>query len=331
MGEWIKFNFWDWRESDWEDYDIQMDINYNIKYEKQKQMKLSGVRSDYFVHILDIAMLNKYKRRKLGSQLLEALIFGFPSGSKFGVECPATNTVAVKCFTKCGFTIARIDNQHKYKMTMESKYSFSLFQSFRRDSMQTIQRPKIINIESNENESEDDQLQQPQNIIQKAIDHESIDDEESIDGHLPRDDDQEDDDDDDVDSEHQGFDAMQSMQPSVIHQSGQDIMGGIGPLFYGSMASQNNINMHNMHSFVYNKLHQLNLEKYNHIFMDFNIDKNALLHLDPSVVEFMINDENDRNKFLKWLNKYKGSQQKEKPTKAPQQKATHTHTHTDTD
>eukprot|EP00483_Globobulimina_turgida_P013373 UN13397 len=83
---------------------------------------------------------------------------------------------------------------------------------------------------------------------------------------------------------------------------------------------------------------QLHLTRYHNIFMEFNINKDALLHLDPSVVEFMINDENDRNNFLQWLNQYKLSNTNtntniktdtSKPSKPPQQQCMNVKTHDD--
>merc|ERR550539_922098 len=149
--EWMKFNFWDWREADWEDYDIENvhSGGNNSKYEKQKLAKESGVRSDYFVRILDLCVLHDCVQRGLGSQLLKSLIYAFPSGTRFGVEVPATNTVAVKCFTRCGFSISRIEqgSDAKYKMRAESHFSFDSYLSFVRNSCVTP--PKVINMMQN--------------------------------------------------------------------------------------------------------------------------------------------------------------------------------------
>ena len=57
--------------------------------------------------------------------------------------------------------------------------------------------------------------------------------------------------------------------------------------------------------FVYNVLSDLKLLKYNATFTDFNVNKQALLHLDPSVVKVMISHKKDRNKFINWLKEYK--------------------------
>merc|ERR1712154_435083 len=65
----------------------------------------------------------------------------------------------------------------------------------------------------------------------------------------------------------------------------------------------------NSSTFVFDVLRQLGLIQHHHVFVDFNIDQEALLHLEPAVVEFMINNEDDRKKFLKWLSAYKTSQQ----------------------
>ena len=151
--EWMKFNFWDWRESDWEDYDTDniYSIGSNGSYERRRMLRESGVRVDNFIRILDICISPFYQNKGLGSQLLQSLIYAFPSNSKFGIEVNAENTTATKCITKCKFKIARMEQQYgmRYKMTTESNYTFSQYQSFLNNSQVVIPKPITIQISSN--------------------------------------------------------------------------------------------------------------------------------------------------------------------------------------
>merc|ERR1712129_545561 len=144
-----KFNYWDWREADWEDYDAQS-VYANNKYERQQKLKESGGGCDYFTHILDVVVLSQCVQKGLGSQLLQALVFAFPSGTRFGVEVPATNTIAVKCSTKCGFSIARVEQgaDTSYKMTAESQFTHARYVSFVRNSIVSTSMPKAENVGS---------------------------------------------------------------------------------------------------------------------------------------------------------------------------------------
>merc|ERR1712228_440460 len=336
--EWMKFNFWDWRESDWEDYDIDNVYNNmnnsNSKYEKKKLAKESGVRSDYFVRILDLCILNNCTQRGLGLQLLQSLIYAFPSGTRFGVEVPAINTVAVKCFTKCGFTIARVEQggDTKYKMTAESHYTYDAYLSFVRNSCVTslkIQNIATNNISQQQKEakhkrtavvddSDDQRLDKllsdsPQRV--SAINRGSI---KQIKGGYGGDT-------DDIEATEEYDDDSEDDPIPEMQQSGSDILGNM--MFqYPAIP--------NSSTFVFDVLRSLNLSQHHHVFMEFNINQEALLHLDPSVVEFMINNETDRKKFLQWLSAYKLQQtesNKQKPSKAPQQPPSTDHDTTEID
>eukprot|EP01084_Bolivina_argentea_P250158 419058_1 len=57
--------------------------------------------------------------------------------------------------------------------------------------------------------------------------------------------------------------------------------------------------------FVENVLKELGLYMYNLRFVEFGIDQNALLHLEESIIECIMEHENDRVTFLKWLETYK--------------------------
>merc|ERR1712129_381758 len=127
-----------------------------------------------------------------------------------------------------------------------------------------------------------------------------------------------------VDDDIDGIDAnvIETMEDSgsntdddnAIVDGGSDILGNMMfqyPLVSGS--SNNNFN------FVSDALRRLGLSHHHHVFVDFNIDQAALLHLDPSVVEFMITNDMDRNKFLQWLAEYKVQQTQ--PSKAPKQQS----------
>eukprot|EP01083_Nonionella_stella_P067991 180211_1 len=260
--EWTKFNFWDWRESDWEDYE------HHTKYARQRILRESGVRCDYFVHILDLAIETQLAHRGAGSQLLQCLVYAFPSHSKFGVQVPAANTPAVKCFTKCGFTIARVEQSLNvvdttYKMTAESSFSIASYRSFVHNSIVSQAKESACNEQEEERVSLVDPPQLDTQI--HAIEEDATED-------------------DDI-----------------------DIMSGLfgaAPPVVGD-------------NFIFTTLLELNLTKYNQIFTDFNINKEALLHLDSAVVECMIENEKDRNCFLDWLTKYK-----QPPSKPPPQHST---------
>merc|ERR1712039_1073987 len=88
-------------------------------------------------------------------------------------------------------------------------------------------------------------------------------------------------------------------------------------MFQYPVVGGNNLN------FISDALRRLGLSHHHHMFVDFNIDQAALLHLDPSVVEFMITNDMDRNKFLKWLAEYKvqQAQTKAEPSEAPKQQS----------
>ncbi len=89
--EWMKFNFWDWRETDWEDYDIDSVYNVNNmtnhRYNKQKLLRDSGVRTDYFIRVENLCINNKYncdtdenENINLSQILLQSLLYAYPSG-----------------------------------------------------------------------------------------------------------------------------------------------------------------------------------------------------------------------------------------------------------
>merc|ERR1712173_31624 len=102
-----------------------------------------------------------------------------PSGSKFGVEVPATNTVAVKCFTKCGFTIARIDqsNEPKYKMTIENVFNNSQYQSFLNNSIVIPNKVEMIANKDKEDDATNTNINRSDVVI-KVHDDDDDDDEE---------------------------------------------------------------------------------------------------------------------------------------------------------
>eukprot|EP00484_Ammonia_sp_Unknown_P022049 CAMPEP_0197037148 /NCGR_PEP_ID=MMETSP1384-20130603/14431_1 /TAXON_ID=29189 /ORGANISM="Ammonia sp." /LENGTH=1097 /DNA_ID=CAMNT_0042467411 /DNA_START=204 /DNA_END=3497 /DNA_ORIENTATION=+ len=419
--EWLKFNNWDWRESDWEDFDVDNIYNTN-HYERRRQLREAGVRTDCFIHIIDFCVAPLYQNHGFGAQLLQSLIYAFPSGTRFGLDVSAENTPATKCIFKCGFRIARMEQQPhvKYKMTIESCYSFSEYQCWL-DNSKVIQ-PKVVTIQHvqsnsnlNKNKSKGKKLQKPlqqteadqhaqsqpqlhhqqqaphaqdaahgQSTHSMAMDEMAISPQSYPQGRMMThgvDDDEEDADDVDVDEEedyngisqnihlsdplmtpqreHGGIhDPLQQNrkrrhvdEPYVADTDGiedgtgdedcgsdeheHDVLArDVDPTQVGQVAAADHVHgavmqgaggfmpAHHEHDimnniglfgygdeFVSNKLLELNLSNYSMTFAEFQINRAALLHLEPSVVEFIIPDENDRNRFLVWLQSYKQEQQ----------------------
>lgn len=463
--EWMKFNYYDWRESDWEDYDYDIYNmgNSNGSFERRRMLRESGVRVDNFVRIIDICVSPRYQSKGLGAQLLQSLIYAFPSYTKFGVEVNADNTGATKCITKCGFKIARIEQQYgmRYKMTIESSYTFTQYQAWLYNSQMTF--PKVISTQININKDKDkgsssnrhpqqQHMQQhdddqhhgsypvtpdrPQQRSRNRSNHRGGgrrgqgDDDVVIRVHEDGDDFEEEEDEDIVNYGASNLQIPPSQVPSSSHNVHDPVMqrhdtssshghnkrrqrdihsayahaaatddddphgiGGdssdyedsgddtdrqrvmveqlvqqiseqgqaispIGHVQHGSMhgvgdsgggghggGSHSAMDLGNVgllafgDDVIISTLYSLDLGKYVSTFNEFQITEQALEHLDPSVVEFMIPDENDRNKFLAWLAQYQNKdsaqthaqtqdsqdhthQTQPKPSKAPQQQST---------
>ena len=78
--------------------DKYMDLQNNNKNLKKNWSKLST----YFVHLTDIAINENHRNQKLGRQLLQCMIYSFPSGTRFGLEVACDNIVAINCYRNCG-------------------------------------------------------------------------------------------------------------------------------------------------------------------------------------------------------------------------------------
>eukprot|EP00486_Rosalina_sp_Unknown_P002047 CAMPEP_0201566638 /NCGR_PEP_ID=MMETSP0190_2-20130828/6572_1 /ASSEMBLY_ACC=CAM_ASM_000263 /TAXON_ID=37353 /ORGANISM="Rosalina sp." /LENGTH=466 /DNA_ID=CAMNT_0047985633 /DNA_START=23 /DNA_END=1420 /DNA_ORIENTATION=+ len=98
---------------------------YNNKNIKENWNKLST----HIVHVTDVAIHPYFRGKGLGTQLMQSMIYSFPSGTRFGLEVKCDNHGGVKCYQKCGFVIKRrmphyygrkIDG---YKMVLISNYT----------------------------------------------------------------------------------------------------------------------------------------------------------------------------------------------------------------
>ena len=74
------------------------DILYNNKNLKLNWNKLST----HIVHITDVAIHEDFRGKGLGTQLVQSMIYSFPSGTRFGLEVWSSNHGAIKCYEKCG-------------------------------------------------------------------------------------------------------------------------------------------------------------------------------------------------------------------------------------
>ena len=340
--QWLRFNYWEWRESEWEDFaadNIHSSFGSN-RFERQRAKRAAGVRTDSFVNILDMAVLTEYIQKGIGTQLLMALIMAFPSGSRFGVEVPSDNTPAVKCFTKCGFTIARFENHgadSKYRMTMESEYTDHRFHQFMRFGevtqpkvtdtfiaeevvpLQVVEEastPKVVNLFSAEEPSplHDDGAHPVTPTSTKVADEVEL----NVLGSA-------------IGSSSSGIqnvlcdmDPAQKMHIKVPYGGGvdeEDYHGETDPVEHqghgggGQLSGMSDgvgdffgIGFDNNHlrgnSFLSDTLHDLGLSQYSGFFMDFGITKETLPHLDPSIVGCIIENEQHRQTFLEWLHRY---------------------------
>lgn len=88
-----------------------------------------------FIHVTDVAVDAQFRGKGLGTQLMQSMVYSFPSGTRFGLEVRSNNMGGVRCYQKCGFVITRIiDDFYDYgstsdncanKMTLVSNFSCS--------------------------------------------------------------------------------------------------------------------------------------------------------------------------------------------------------------
>ena len=71
---------------------------YNNKNLKENWKKLST----HIVHITDVAIHPHFRGKGLGTQLMQSMIYSFPTGTRFGLEVKCSNHGGVKCYEKCG-------------------------------------------------------------------------------------------------------------------------------------------------------------------------------------------------------------------------------------
>ena len=125
--------------------------------------------------------------------------------------------------------------------------------------------------------------------------HSYVDEEDPIHGTGGDSDDYPDSDDDDMRGQSQPIERILAEDGvSISHVGNVDGMGDFAAGLLGALGDE----------FMTTTLLRLGLHDYVPTFNEYQITQQALMHLEPSVVEFIIPDETDRNKFLEWLHKY---------------------------
>ena len=127
---WIEdFKIWRY-DTDFNKKKFETNVNKNSLIKKNHNLYDNWHKlNTHMVHITDVAIHPNYRGKGLGSQLMQTLVYSFPSGTRFGLEVEQTNIGALKCYTKCGFEIQREimnyygKNRHCYKMTITSNFT----------------------------------------------------------------------------------------------------------------------------------------------------------------------------------------------------------------
>jgi len=101
---------------------------YNVYYNNQNLKENWNRLRTHFVHITDVAIHPHHRGKGLGTQLMQSVIYSFPSGTRFALEVKCSNGGGIKCYQKCGFTTQRkmphyyARNEHGIKMVLISDY-----------------------------------------------------------------------------------------------------------------------------------------------------------------------------------------------------------------
>merc|ERR1719410_1661340 len=146
--------------------EIEVDCKWNVSdWNGLQNASDKNVRfySAEFILISELGIYEKHSAKGYGPKLLQAIIFSFPSGTRFGAEIEHANNAQIECFGKAGFVIARHE-KNVFFMALVSEYTADDVLRFKKESkvrhranvIEELKKSKISHIAKHKNKNSEE-------------------------------------------------------------------------------------------------------------------------------------------------------------------------------